>query len=641
MRNDLRLGWTTDEAAQQQLRPLDLAFARFLAGEDDAATTEWLLLAALLSKQLADGHLCMDLNQWTRLADEQAWPSPWREAVARAVMQPGPAWVSGGDGSTPIVRDGHRLYLRRYWEHERSIAAAIQTRLHAPDITPERLAAALAAVFPNDTSPDWSRVAAAVACCGGFTVITGGPGTGKTTTVVRLLAVLQSLHLAEHEQPLRIRLAAPTGKAAARLTASIDGQRARLPVSDAVRASIPSHVETLHRLLGARPDTRQFANGQHRPLALDVLVIDEASMVDLEMMASVFAALPPTARLILLGDKDQLSSVEAGAVLGDVCQRAEAGHYSDETAAWLASVTGDDIAAWVCDDARPLDQHVVMLRHSHRFGADSGIGRLAQAVNAGDATAANALLRLQLDDLRWVDHGCDNATLRELVLPTHDVDGGYRGYLHRLRTQRPAQGASFETHQAWARDVLHAFGRFQLLCAVRQGDEGTEGLNRRVAELLQREGLIDASHLWYEGRPVLVTRNDYALGLMNGDIGMALQVPDEHGRLALRVAFPLAAPVGGEAEGIRFVLPSRLGAHESVYAMTVHKSQGSEFEHAALLLPAKRSAIATRELLYTGITRARSRFTLVAPTHAVAEATARRVSRHSGLAERLSPLREL
>ncbi|WNL47735.1 exodeoxyribonuclease V subunit alpha [Dyella sp. BiH032] len=644
MSHDVRLALLDAAEAQERLRPLDTAFARFLAEQDAGADAAWLLLAALLSRRVADGHLCLDLSLWEPLAEEQAWPAAWRDAVTRILREDHPpAWIASCDGASPLVLDGARLYLRRYWNHERQVAQAILDRLALPHAAPVHLREELARLFPGDASPDWPRVACALAARGAFTVITGGPGTGKTTTVVRLLGLWQTLRLRDGERPLRIRLAAPTGKAAARLHASIQGQLARLDVDDTTRAAIPAQVDTLHRLLGARPDTRHFRHDAGHPLPLDVLVIDEASMVDLEMMSAVLAALPPNARLVLLGDKDQLSSVEAGAVLGDLCRRAEAGHYGQDTAAWLRAVAGDDVTPWVAPDARPLDQQVVMLRHSHRFGADSGIGRLAQAVNAGDVDGVRLLFASPQPDIAWITRTAGPSDLAELVLhggaerfaDDGDTPAGYRGYLELLRRERPAPGADQDTHALWARHVLEAFGRFQLLCALRRGPYGTEGLNRQVEEILQRARLIDPVHHWYEGRPVLVTRNDYQLGLMNGDVGIALRVPGADGELRLRVAFLAAGTDGAEEGRIRFVLPSRLGELETVYAMTVHKSQGSEFEHTALVLPDQTSGVLTRELLYTGITRARRRFTLLS-ADAVVERSAKQLTlRHSGLRERL------
>ena len=653
MRHDPRLDLLEQATERGMLRALDVAFARFLATQDATAAAVVPLLGALVSRQQADGHLCLDLTTWQQLAEEFAWPSSWQALITTAATQPHVLTASiliatpadNARRGSPLVLDGNRLYLRRYWNHEQRVAEAIGQRLAQAPGAPAQLAEQLARLFPaaHTEAPDWQRIACALAARGAFTVITGGPGTGKTTTVVRLLGLLQTLQRNDSPRPLRIRLAAPTGKAAARLQASISAQVAQLDVDDDVRATIPSQVDTLHRLLGARPDTRHFRHDSSNPLHLDVLVIDEASMIDLEMMSAVLAALPDDARLILLGDKDQLSSVEAGAVLGDLCRRAEAGHYSAATAEWLRETTGDQVDAWVRNDALPLDQQVAMLRLSHRFGAESGIGMLAQCVNAGDSAQVRRLLNQPRTDIAWVEAGAWRNRLAELVLDggadrfAPRVDGaapcGYRHYLEALRRDRPAGRADAATHAHWAHGVLQAFSRFQLLCPLRRGPWGTEGLNQQITAILHQAELIDASREWYEGRPVLVTRNDYHLGLMNGDVGVALRVPDENGEPHLRVAFEVAGETGDAGSRIRFILPSRLGERETVYAMTVHKSQGSEFDHAALVLPDEPSAVLTRELLYTGVTRARRWFSLQGSWPIIEQAIEQPVHRHSGLYE--------
>lgn len=653
MRHDPRLDLLEQATERGMLRALDVAFARFLAAQDTAASAVVPLLGALVSRQQADGHLCLDLTTWRQLAEEFAWPSSWQALITAAAADPDTLAASilvatpahNARSASPLVLDGNRLYLRRYWNHEQRVAQAIGRRLAQSPHAPEKLAEQLARLFPaqNTDAPDWQRIACALAARGAFTVITGGPGTGKTTTVVRLLGLLQTLQRNDSPRPLRIRLAAPTGKAAARLQASISAQISQLDVDNDVRATIPSQVDTLHRLLGARPDTRRFRHDASNPLHLDVLVIDEASMIDLEMMSAVLAALPDDARLVLLGDKDQLSSVEAGAVLGDLCRRAENGHYSAATAQWLRMTTGDRVDAWVRDDALPLDQQVAMLRLSHRFGAGSGIGMLAQCVNAGDSLQARRLLSEPRTDIAWMDAGARRDRLAELVLAggadrfAPRTDGaapcGYRHYLEGLRRDRPAAHADAATFAHWAHGVLQAFSRFQLLCPLRRGPWGAQGLNEQITAILHQAGLIDATREWYEGRPVLVTRNDYNLGLMNGDVGVALRVPDENGQLHLRVAFEVAGEAGDAGPRIRFILPSRLGERETVYAMTVHKSQGSEFDHAALVLPDEPSAVLTRELLYTGITRARRWFSLQGSWPIIEQAIEQPVHRHSGLHE--------
>ena len=647
------------------LRALDAAFAAFLAREEPAAPPLLILAAALASHQLGRGHACLDLAHTLNdpgfalslppegaadSAEPVPLPAEVLDGVSLADWQQAlryPPLVGDGAGDTPLVGVGTRLYLRRYWQYEQSVRAGIDARLAAPPALPEdALRAALGVLFPpaeRGPKPDWQKLACALAARSAFAIVTGGPGTGKTTTVVRLLAVLQALAIAgPAARALRIRLAAPTGKAAARLNESIAGAVANLvltglPDGEAVREAIPVEVTTLHRLLGSRPDTRHFRHHAGNPLPVDVLVVDEASMVDLEMMAAVLAALPPGARLVLLGDKDQLASVEAGAVLGELCRCAQDGHYSADTVAWLAGVTGEQVGTELVDPAgRPIDQAVAMLRHSYRFGGDSGIGQLAAAVNAGSGDGVRrALAHGHADLTRLALAEVGEGALRRLVIDgipgAKESPQGYRHYLEVVRDRRPPAGTDQAGIDAWAREVLAAHGQFQLLCALRRGPWGVEGLNRRIAGWLHEAGLIGAAEGWYAGRPVLVTRNDYGLGLMNGDIGITLALPGPDGDGPLRVAFP----AGDGSGGIKWVQPSRLQALETVYALTVHKSQGSEFTHTAMALPERLNPILTRELVYTGITRAKRWFSLVeAGSAAVLEqAVGRRVLRLSGLME--------
>jgi exodeoxyribonuclease V alpha subunit len=673
------------------LRTLDAAFARFLCSEAPHSPPLLLLAAALASHQLGRGHVCLDLKA---TLDDPAFAlslPPDGPQLQVAVPAPPPAEVLTGvtlaqwraalavpdlvsdetaaaSGNAPMVLAGTRLYLRRYWQYEQDVREGIERRLtraaQLEAALPLDIArAALDALFApraaasqpkaGTHTADWQKLACALAARSAFSIVTGGPGTGKTTTVVRLLALLQTLALgrtgegAPAARPLRIRLAAPTGKAAARLNESIAGAVERLPfdalqshVDAAVlRNAIPTVVTTLHRVLGTRPGSRRFRHDAANPLPVDVLVIDEASMVDLEMMAAVLDALPPTARLILLGDKDQLASVEAGAVLGELCDRAREGHYTQASRAWLEAATGERIDAAMLDaHGLPLDQAVAMLRQSHRFASESGIGALAELVNTGDAVGVAKIWSRGYEDLaRLVCPAADDGPLRALIVDgrvgeavTHAQRLGYRHYLETMQTTRPAPGATPEALAAWAAGVLQAHGAFQLLCALRRGPWGVDGLNRRVARLLQEEGLIEPRGDWYAGRPVLVTHNDYELGLMNGDIGIALDLPVAAGEPpVLRVAFP----AGDGAGGVKWVSPSRLQGVETVFALTVHKSQGSEFTHAALVLPDTYSPILTRELVYTGITRARSFLTLAVPEgrSVLDRAVLAKVQRASGL----------
>ncbi|SAK87092.1 DNA helicase/exodeoxyribonuclease V, alpha subunit [Caballeronia hypogeia] len=672
------------------LREVDAAFAQFLAREAADASGLLILAAAFASHQLGRGHACLDLSATLSdpafalslppdgasarrepgAEDDDDTPllpssvlkgvtlARWKAALAHSAL------LSEGEGDTPLVLSDERLYLRRYWRYEQDVCRAIGERIAGEDASPHAfdmaaLRHALDALFPAnkrapDDEADWQKLACALAAKSAFAIVTGGPGTGKTTTVVKLLALLQAQALASpvDSRALRIRLAAPTGKAAARLNESIAGAVAKLPLDafgngEAIRAAIPVDVTTLHRLLGTVPNSRRFRHHAGRPLSLDVLVIDEASMVDLEMMNAVLAALPRGARIVLLGDKDQLASVEAGAVLGELCSRAARAHYTPATQAWLEAASGEHVAAQYADAAGgALDQCVAMLRKSHRFSSTSGIGKLAFAVNEGKRGDIAKILARGYEDIAYVD--CPergDAVLKALAVEgavaaagvTGDlfaeadapVRHGYRHYLKTMRDRKPAPDAADETFDAWAHAVLSAHGEFQLLSALRRGPWGVEGLNRRIARLLQEENLIHAGAEWYAGRPVLVTQNDYELGLMNGDIGITLARPGSDGKPVLRVAFA----AGDGSARIRWVLPSRLQAVETVFALTVHKSQGSEFTHAALVLPERISPVLTRELVYTGITRARKFLTIASAggMTLVEQAVQASVQRASGL----------
>ena len=638
------------------LRALDSALAHFFAELDPDAEPLLLLATALASHQLGHGHVCLDLEA-TLASPDFALSMPPEGDEAGVTQLPSrllaevtladwcrplqaSSLVAGatGDAASPLVLDEQRVYLRRYWRYEQSVAQALVNRMALTPDLPHQLSQQLEQLFPEplvvdgQRQTDWQKLACALAVRGNVSLITGGPGTGKTTTVVRLLALLQQ---SADSQTLRIRLAAPTGKAAARLTESIGAQVASLPVSEAVRATIPSEVTTLHRLLGSLPNSRHFRHHAGNLLPLDVLVVDEASMIDLEMMAILLAALPLHARLILLGDKDQLASVEAGALLGDLCRDAEAGRYDPALQEWLEQVSGEALTHPSLQpgstEHHPLAQRTLMLRYSRRFGSESGIGQLALAVNEQDARQARRILTEGRPDLyRLGLRNEQDKALDKLLLTGWGEALGYGHYLELLQQARPEASCDADdpAWDRWAGQVLAAFDEFRLLSAVRKGPWGVEGLNERIATLLHKRGLLSADQGWYEGRPVLVTRNDYSLGLMNGDIGIALRLPDAPGRTVLRVAF---ARNDGSGE-LKFVLPSRLSAIETVFAMTVHKSQGSEFAHTALILPESLNPVLTKELLYTGITRARHHFSLIESRAQVFEqAIQRRVERRSGL----------
>lgn len=547
------------------------------------------------------------------------------------------------------------LYLRRYWHDEGDVVRHIHQRVGSPRRVDEAAAAhwlhrffapAGAAIAPAPT-PDWQQWACALALRAGLTVITGGPGTGKTYTAARLLAVLFAL--SPQPQQLRVALAAPTGKAAARLRQSLAQSLAVLAPSLADRhvgtqgvaldlAALTQRMgpaRTLHALLGVRPDSRRFVHNARNPLDVDVLVVDEASMINLEMMAALMRALPPHAQLVLLGDKDQLSSVEAGAVLGDVCRHAHGGHYNADTARYLQATTGQPMppafALPAGQAGAPLAQQTVMLRHSHRFAG--AIGQLALAVNAGQAAKVAALLAQAPDGGDLIRLSAAQPQRDEATLLAQLADLAVVGFAPCLRAM--AEGctahAPADPYGQWVRRVLTAFEGFRLLCAVHQGPFGTQGLNQRVQAALAQAGLLQPRGEWFAGRPIMVTRNDPGLGVSNGDVGIVLPGrAGAGGTPGLKACF-------WEGDTLRAVPVGRLAHVETAFAMTVHKSQGSEFGHAVLVLPPHATAMLTRELVYTGITRARQKLTLVegAP-NALVNAVQRQASRHSGLGMRLA-----
>ena len=533
-------------------------------------------LGELMQAQLS-GHVC--------------WPLAGA-AARRLAASP----LTGWPGSyTPLIQDaGGMFYLARNWHEEQQLAVALRARAAGRDTPPvAELASWLERLFPGDGRTDRQRLAAALALRQRLLVISGGPGTGKTTTVVRILALLAALA----PRPPLMGLAAPTGKAAARLSDSMRSAIGALPVDATLRAALPVEAMTLHRLLGVRPGGGGARHDARHPLPLDVLVVDEASMIDQALMVQTIEALPAHARLILLGDRDQLAPVEAGAVLGEICRVVG---YQPDTLAWLSSLGFDPAALGLAaaDADAPLADVVALLTQSHRFAADSGIGALSRATNGGEATVACALLRdSDWADLHW-----------RVALDAGELAARRDGYL-----QAVADGAGADRLQ-------QLFVAFMPLVAERRQ---LAQINSLVEAEMERRRLKSPDAVWYPGRPVMIVANDYALGLFNGDIGFTVLRDGQ-----LRVLFPSAG------EGWREIAPARLPAHETVFAMTVHKSQGSEFDEVWLILPEVATMI-DRALVYTAVTRARSRFGLIGPLEMLAQAIGQLAQRHSGLAGKI------
>jgi exodeoxyribonuclease V alpha subunit len=650
-------GWN-----QSAPNALDVHFARFiteLAGSDDPSL---FLAAALASQQTRQGHVCVDLRAMTQgpprpvssQDDTVAYPEleVWRRSLEATSVVGNP-----GEYRPLILDQKSRLYLYRYWEYERDLAAFIRERATdvADCIESISLEDTLSRYFPPDRARqgpiDWQKEAARTAITRRFCVITGGPGTGKTTTIVKVLALLRELPRGMH---LRIALAAPTGKAAARMEEAIRSALDKLDCPAEIKATIPSEASTLHRLLGTLPDSPYFRHDARNPLAVDVVIVDEASMVDLALMAKLARALPPQAALILLGDKDQLASVEAGAVLGDICgQSGEAGVTpAGGSLREEASIHGANISASGVPGHREtaVAACIVELRHSFRFPEGSGVGRASRAIRAGQGTEVLEVLR---------DDACPDATWDPIPTP-----GGL------LEALRPIvlQGCAEFLRASDVEQRFTAFEGFRILCALRRGPFGVETLNALVERILREARLIPPGQ-WYHGRPVMITRNDYNLKLFNGDVGIVL--PEDYPAAARAAA--ATSPEGGKPSGLqahpvtqglpghqpgegpeadssagslrvffppvagqpRSFLPARLPPHETVYAMTVHKSQGSEFDQVLLLLPDRDSPVLTRELLYTAVTRARHKMVVWGRDDVLRTAVARRVQRSSGLRDAL------
>jgi len=594
---------------------LDFQFARFMSRLSGGDSPQILLAAALASRSRREGHICVDLSSLAGkpLADGGAnggacpeWPS-WRK-----VLESSPAVGRPGD-YRPLILDGTHLYLYRYWSYEKNLAEFLKARARSGGaaIDEPLLKDGLGRLFPGDNQKetDWQKVAAFASVVKNFCVISGGPGTGKTFAVAKILALLLEQ---SRNRNLRIALAAPTGKAAARLKEAIQKAKEKLACPEEIKAAIPEEASTIHRLLRSIPGSPYFQHNEKNPLPADVVVVDEASMVDLALLSKLAAAVPGSARLILLGDKDQLASVEAGAVLGDICDTGHIHSFSLKFRRDLKTTAGEEAGGSPDSREEPAMQDcIVQLKKSYRFGEDSGIGAASQAVNDGDCGRALGIMKSTGDkDIQW----------QELPRP----EGLYRVLKERIIT-----GFSSYLKMTDPEEAFDLFKRFRILCALREGPFGVYALNLLVEQVLRKEGLIKQEGRWYSGRPVMITRNDYNLKLFNGDVGIIL--PDSESSREPRAYFP------SEEGTIRKFPPLRLPEHETVYAVTVHKSQGSEFNRVLLLLPDADIPVLTRELIYTGITRARERVEVWGKEEVFRAAVSRRIERTSGLRDALWP----
>jgi exodeoxyribonuclease V alpha subunit len=768
---DLLKHWQT----QKLLTSLDRHFALELAKIENIALDSplgslFLLICALLSRQLSNQHSCLVIDQLA-LANpmaEDLKPNQTascqitlsHQALIHEISQFGAIVAikeqieveAKSATHAPIILDNGNLYLNKYHYFETQVANKLKklaaTRLmtlddpHIPVFAKH-----LDSLFGVQSGQDinWQKVATATSLTKALAVITGGPGTGKTTTVTKLLLLLLT------QGAMTIRLVAPTGKAAARLSESIKDSKARLltelthsstPEQQALIAAlkaIPEEASTLHRLLGVIPNSHRFRHNEDNPLRLNLLVVDEASMVDLPMMFKLLSALPENARLILLGDQDQLASVEAGAVLADICaglkqerkqgqalesqqgenQQAWQMRYSQEQAALLHALTQAKLSDFISQEPQ-IGDSLCMLTHSHRFKGDAGIGLLASAVNHSDIRAIRQVWQQNHSELTWFEHEkvfinhplvtskplakAPSTTIDEpqtkaanvksktksteqmafsfdfesedslepvnvieqnqqaTDLPSNlnwtipEVEGkqallalSVNAYSHYLKLIADnsriisEQSHSGTTHLGKdeqtpnqlglhsPKDIIASFNQYRILSAMRAGEFGVDGMNSAMILCLKQAKLINPAQEFYLGRPVIISSNDYNLGLFNGDIGLILQ--DEKAPHALMVHFI-------KADGsILKVQAARLPSHDTCFAMTVHKSQGSEFSQVSFVLPQRPSTaqwqLLSKELLYTAITRAKHAFYCLGSHKVFEKAASQATSRASGLAHRL------
>ncbi len=628
-------------------RQVDLQFADLLQELSGVVDPHFYIACLLASTAASEGHVCVSLEKCasTKFPVYTQSKKKWaeREGIELPVFElPSLAeWCSvlrqeklrdivGLDEYKPLVLDGQgRLYLHRQWHDEQLLANHLKERAGGePHLVsqPELLRERLDALFdpPEEEKVDWQKLAAFASLNSRFLVLTGGPGTGKTYTVARIAALLIEQ---SKEKKLRLRLTAPTGKAAARMSEAVSQAKAdtrRFICASEVREQIPDTASTIHRLLGSRSNSPNFRHNSQNPLTADVVIVDEASMVDVSLMTALLNALPKRTRLILLGDKDQLASVAPGSVLADICEAADANRYTADFAQKYALVSGERIDSACANSTAPLADCVVQLNVSRRFDSNSFLGRFSRAVNLADGASGaerawHLLRELNADRESNICWHPLPPNLEYDSLPSELIALIHEGYRDFLLAETPE-------------DAIAAFQKFQILCAVKDGPYGTRHLNELTERIfgigMQKSQYLENFRMpssFYSHRPVMIQQNDYNVGLFNGDIGVTLQ--DQLGNK--NVWFKAAE------ERLRSVRPNLLPPHETAFAMTVHKSQGSEFDQILLILPDQDSPLLTRELIYTAITRSKGRILIWCNERTFKAAVQRRAERVSGLVDRL------
>lgn len=589
---------------------VDIFFADFIQRISEKEDILLFLTLAFLSRETAAGHICFDLleyseKQVTGTDESIVFPAfaEWQKKLM-AVSAIG----SPGDFKPVILDKRGRLYLYRYWQYETSLAKKLTQRAKKSHELPDKkfISKKIKLFFPDSEhkSPDMQRAAAITALLKSLCIICGGPGTGKTTTVAKILALM----LECSKKELKIALAAPTGKAADRLQKSIAYSKAELPCSEKIISCIPKTASTLHRLLGTIPNTSSFRYNKDNLLPYDIIVIDEASMIDLPLLSKTFSASAPETNIILIGDKDQLASVESGAALGDICTKSSVNFFSSDLCSIFRTFAGIEIRS--SEKSRPsvLSDCIVELDKNYRFEINSNTFKLSNAINRGDISGTLAALEEARDDVSHIQ------TSFQDYIKTHLSNIITNNFLPFIKAPSCAI-------------ALQRLDQFRILCALRKGPFGTMGINSVIEKKLVEMGHIDPACRFYHGRPVMITQNDYSLKLFNGDTGIIFNDPEKKGESK---AYFL-----GNDNTIRAFHPSSLPEHETVYAMTIHKSQGSEFDNVILVLPEKESPVLTRELLYTAITRTKEKIQIIGSEKIINYAVSRNIERRSGLKDLL------
>lgn len=565
-----------------------------------------------LSRKMSEGHICIGMNN----VDTTDMPEPYINLLQKEKALSSRLLGTAKQDNHPFIVHQERLYLQRYFRYETQLLRKIQELVRKGKIEEEERKTALTGqkelvqqLFHNDnaTDTDWQLAAALTAVLQNFTIITGGPGTGKTTTVAKILAIRYTL-----QPELRVVLAAPTGKAGARMAESLI--HSPIAISDTLRQQFNSlKPATIHRLLGWQKGSPYFRHHAGHPIPADLVIVDESSMIDVALFAKLMDAIGPDTRIILLGDKDQLASVEAGSLFGDLCRAQDTlNTFSEDRLAYINSfiknearrltTTGNSVM-----QHHPLFQQVVELRYSHRFKGDEGIGKISRAVIANDIPALLDFLQTNNDNTVFIDEQYETQVLEQFIK-------GFEDYIK----------------EEDIKTALDKLNQLRVLCAVRQGEQGVHSLNANIEAYLLRHGLISKDTAFYRNRPVMVTRNNYTLGLYNGDVGLLR--PDTEG--IMKVWF--TDNTEGNAGNLKSVLPGFISEMETVYAMTIHKSQGSEFDKVLVVLPKQGNhQMLTRELLYTGITRAKNQVIIQATKEVLLSTSAAMVARGSGVIERL------